>query len=108
MEISYGLVNLMYFMLSGELNRIKGPRSNKRRKLLICLTHSLFKVYNNLSCGETGSEVYNISNKKKDQMVFWSSKNKMKFSRLGQVLVQKSADLCKSNYPANKTTQYRW
>ena len=23
MEISYGLVNLMYFMLSGELNRIK-------------------------------------------------------------------------------------
>ena len=34
MEISYGLVNLMYFMLCGELNRIKGSRSKKRRKLL--------------------------------------------------------------------------
>ena len=62
MEISYGLVNLMYFMLCGELNRIKGPRSNKRRKLLTCFTHSLFKVYNNLSLRETGPEVYNIIN----------------------------------------------
>ena len=34
MEISYGLVNLMYFVLCGELNRIKGSRSNKRGKLL--------------------------------------------------------------------------
>ena len=59
MEISYGLVNLMYFMLCGELNRIKGSRSNKRRKLLTCFTNSLFKVYNNLSLRETGPEVYN-------------------------------------------------
>ena len=59
MGISYGLVNLMYFMLCGELNRIKGSRSNKRRKLLTCFTNSLSKVYNNLSCGETGPEVYN-------------------------------------------------
>ena len=58
MEISYGLVNLMYFMLCGELNRIKGSRSNKRRKLLTCFINSLFKVHNNLSCGETGLEVY--------------------------------------------------
>ena len=62
MEISYGLVNLMYFMLCGELNRIKESRSNKRRKLLTCLINSLFKVYNNLSCGETGPEVYNSLN----------------------------------------------
>ena len=61
MEISYGLVNLMYFMLCGELNRIKGSRSNKRGKLLTCLTNSLFKVYNNLSLKETGPEVYNTS-----------------------------------------------
>ena len=61
MEISYGLVNLMYFMLCGELNRIKGSRSNKRRKLLTCFTNSLSKVYNNLSLRETGPEVYNIS-----------------------------------------------
>ena len=60
MEISYGLVNLMYFMLCDELNRIKGSRSNKRRKLLTCFTNSLFKVYNNLSLRETGPEVYNI------------------------------------------------
>ena len=59
MEISYGLVNLMYFMLCGELSRIKGSRSNKRRKLLTCFTNSLFKVYNNLSLRETGPEVYN-------------------------------------------------
>ena len=59
MEISYGLVNLMYFMLCDELNRIKGSRSNKRRKLLTCFTNSLFKVYNNLSLRETGPEVYN-------------------------------------------------
>ena len=59
MEISYGLVNLMYFMLCGELNRIKGSRSNKRRKLLTCFTNSLFKVYTNLSLRETGPEVYN-------------------------------------------------
>ena len=61
MEISYGLVNLMYFMLCDELNRIKGSRSNKRRKLLTCFTNSLFKVYNNLSLRETGPEVYNTS-----------------------------------------------
>ena len=54
MEISYGLVNLMYFMLCDELNGIKGSRSNKRRKLLTCFTNSLFKVYNNLSLRETG------------------------------------------------------
>ena len=59
MEISYGLVDLMYFMLCGELSRIKGSRSNKRRKLLTCFTNSLFKVYNNLSLRETGPEVYN-------------------------------------------------
>ena len=59
MEISYGLVNLMYFMLCDELNGIKGSRSNKRRKLLTCFTNSLFKVYNNLSLRETGPEVYN-------------------------------------------------
>ena len=59
MEISYGLVNLMYFMLCGELSRIKGSRSNKRRQLLTCFTNSLFKVYNNLSLRETGPEVYN-------------------------------------------------
>ena len=59
MELSYGLVNLMYFMLCGELSRIKGSRSNKRRKLLTCFTNSLFKVYNNLSLRETGPEVYN-------------------------------------------------
>ena len=59
MEISYGLVNLMYFMLCDELNRIKGSRSNKRKKLLTCFTNSLFKVYNNLSLRETGPEVYN-------------------------------------------------
>ena len=61
MEISYGLVNLMYFMLCGELNRIKGSRSNKRRKLLTCFTNSLFKVYNNLSLRETRPEVYNTT-----------------------------------------------
>ena len=61
MEISYGLVNLTYFMLCGELSRIKGSRSNKRRKLLTCFTNSLFKVYNNLSLRETGPEVYNSS-----------------------------------------------
>ena len=61
MEISYGLVNLMYFMLCDELNGIKGSRSNKRRKLLTCFTNSLFKVYNNLSLRETGPEVYNIT-----------------------------------------------
>ena len=59
MEISYGIVNLMYFMVCGELNRIKGSRSNKRGKLLTCFTNSLFKVYNNLSLRETGPEVYN-------------------------------------------------
>ena len=59
MEISYGLVNLMYFMFCDELNGIKGSRSNKRRKLLTCLTNSLLKVYNNLSLRETGPEVYN-------------------------------------------------
>ena len=59
MEISYGLVNLMYFMLCSEHWRIKGSRSNKRRKLLTCFTNSLFKVYNNLSLSETGPEVYN-------------------------------------------------
>ena len=52
MEISYGLVNLMYFMLCDELNRIKGSRSNKRRKLLTCFMNSLFEVYNNLSLRE--------------------------------------------------------
>ena len=61
MELSYGLVNLMYFMLCDELNRIKGSRSNKRRKLLTCFTNSLFKVYNNLSLRETGPEVYNMT-----------------------------------------------
>ena len=61
MEISYGLVNLMYFMLCDELNGIKGSRSNKRRKLLTCFTNSLFKVYNNLSLRETGPEVYNTN-----------------------------------------------
>ena len=60
MEISYGLVNLMYFMLCSEHWKIKGSRSNKRRKLLTCFTNSLFKVYNNLSLRETGPEVYNI------------------------------------------------
>ena len=59
MEISYGLVNLMYFMLCSEHWRIKGSRSNKRRQLLTCFTNSLFKVYNNLSLRETGPEVYN-------------------------------------------------
>ena len=59
MEISYGLVNLMYFMLCSEHWRIKGSRSNKRRKLLTRFTNSLFKVYNNLSLRETGPEVYN-------------------------------------------------
>ena len=59
MEISYGLVNLMYFMLRSEHWRIKGSGSNKRRKLLTCFTNSLFKVYNNLSLRETGPEVYN-------------------------------------------------
>ena len=58
MEISYGLVNLMYFMLCSEHWRIKGSRSNKRRKLLTCFTNSLFKVYNNLSLRETRPEVY--------------------------------------------------
>ena len=61
MEISYGLVNLMYFMLCSEHWRIKGSRSNKRRKLLTCFTNSLFKVYNNLSLRETGPEVYNMT-----------------------------------------------
>ena len=61
MEISYRLVNLMYFMLCDELNGIKGSRSNKRRKLLTCFTNSLFKVYNNLSSRErTGPKVYNM------------------------------------------------
>ena len=59
MEISYGLVNLMYFMLCSEHWRIKGSRSNKRRKFLTCFTNSLFKVYDNLSLRETGPEVYN-------------------------------------------------
>ena len=59
MEISHGLVNLMYFTLCGELNRIKGSRSDKRRKLLTYFTNSLFKVYNNLSLREIGPEVYN-------------------------------------------------
>ena len=59
MEISYGLVNLIYFMLCSEHWRIKGSRSNKRRKLLTCFSNSLFKVYNNLSLRETGPEVYN-------------------------------------------------
>ena len=59
MEISYGLVNLMYFMLCDGTKGIKGSRSNKRRKLLTCFTNSLFKVYNNLSLRETGPEVYN-------------------------------------------------
>ena len=58
MEISYGLVNLMYFMLCSEHWRIKGSKSNKR-KLLACFINSLFKVYNNLSFKETGPEVYN-------------------------------------------------
>ena len=49
----------LYFMLCGELNRLKGFRSNIRRKLLTCFTNSLFKIYNNLSCGETGPEIYN-------------------------------------------------
>ena len=52
MEISYGLVNLMYFMLCDKLNRIKGSRSNKRGKLLTCFANSLFEVYNNLSLRE--------------------------------------------------------
>ena len=60
MEISYGLVNLMYFMLCSEHWRIKGSRSNKRRKLLTCFTNSLLKVYNNLSLRETGPKVYNM------------------------------------------------
>ena len=60
MEISYGLVNLMYFMLCSEHWRIKGSRSNKRRKLLTSFTNSLFRVYNNLSLRETGPKVYNI------------------------------------------------
>ena len=60
MEISYGIVNLMYFMVCGELNRIKGSRSNKRGNLLTCFTNSLFKEYNNLSLRETGPEVYNM------------------------------------------------
>ena len=51
-------------MLCGELNRIKGSRSNKRRKLLTCFTNSLFKVYNNLSLRETGPEVYNTIKEK--------------------------------------------
>ena len=51
----------MYFMLCSEHWRIKGARSNKRRKLLICFTNSLFKVYNNLSLRETGPEVYNTT-----------------------------------------------
>ena len=59
MGLSYGLVNLMYSMLYSEHWRIKGSRSNKRRKLLTCFTNSLFKVYNNLSCRETRPEVYN-------------------------------------------------
>ena len=61
MEISYGLVNLMYFMLCSEHWRIKGSRSNKRRKLLTCFTNSLIKVYNNLSLRETGPKIYNIT-----------------------------------------------
>ena len=59
MGLSYGLVNLIYPMLCGEHWRIKGSRSNKRRKLLTCFANSLFKVYNNLSCRETRPEVYN-------------------------------------------------
>ena len=52
MGLSYGLVNLMYSMLYSEHWRIKGSRSNKRRKLLTCFT---------LSCRETGPEVYNTN-----------------------------------------------
>ena len=59
MEIFYRHVNLMYFMLCSEHWRIKGSRSNKRRKLLTCFINSLFKVYNNLSLRETRPEVYN-------------------------------------------------
>ena len=46
-------------MLCSEHWRIKGSRSNKRRKLLTCFTNSLFKVYNNLSLRETRPKVYN-------------------------------------------------
>ena len=60
----------MYFMLCDELNRIKGSRSNKRRKLLTCFTNSLFKVYNNLSLRETGPEVYNTSSDDDDDIIF--------------------------------------
>ena len=59
MGLSYGRVNLMYSMLCSEHWRIKGSRSNKRRKLLACVANSLFKVYTNLSCRETGPKVYN-------------------------------------------------
>ena len=41
MGLSYGLVNLMYSMLCSEHWRIKGSRSNKRRKLLTCFTNSI-------------------------------------------------------------------
>ena len=59
MGLSYGLVNLMYSMLCSEHWRIKGSRSNKRRKLLTCFANSLFKVCNNLSCRETEPKAYN-------------------------------------------------
>ena len=75
MEISYGLVNLMYFMLCDELNRIKGSRSNKRRKLLTCFTNSLFKVYNNLSLRETGPEVYNSTGDYPQQLNYAAGKD---------------------------------
>ena len=87
MEISYGLVNLMYFMLCGELSRIKGSRSNKRRQLLTCFTNSLFKVYNNLSSRETGPEVYNNNTpvnvtEVKEQMLWYNHHDKVLYEEM--------------------------
>ena len=58
MEISHGLVNLMYFMLCGELNRIKGSRSNKRRKLLTCFTNSYVMYLSDIQSSDHWAAIY--------------------------------------------------
>ena len=59
MEISHGLVNLMYFMLCGELNRIKGSRSNKRRKLLTYFTNSYVMYLSDIKSSDHCAAIYN-------------------------------------------------
>ena len=103
MEISYGLVNLMYFMLCSEHWRIKGSRSNKRRKLLTCFTNNLFKVYNNLSLRETGPEVYNSTTAQNQINTFFSGityTNRWRFLPYDLIMIQNWCHLCLTfDYP---------